>query len=179
MKHFAHLASNLNVESCLTEILNNFDKFNPRPALTGYTDAVQELEAIAIISNDIERDTNNDFKNVRNLVDFAIRNYLPAGCRLCNLTVNKLDANRRVYPHIDTAPLNTPNYYDHRNRHHIVVKTNNKVTMSVLDETVHMQVGDLWTFNNQVMHEISNLGDEWRVHIVFDAWYEIPRYTKF
>lgn len=74
-----------------------------------------------------------------------------------------LPAGQRVYPHIDRGE-----YYRVRNRYHLVLRSSAGSWLRAGDEEVRMREGELWWFDNNVLHEAHNDGDEDRIHIIFD-----------
>jgi mannose-6-phosphate isomerase-like protein (cupin superfamily) len=69
-----------------------------------------------------------------------------------------------VDPHVDA-------HYHWRNhwRLHIPVVTNPGVEFTCGGETVHMRPGECWLFDSFQMHDVRNLGDAKRTHLVLDT----------
>jgi Aspartyl/Asparaginyl beta-hydroxylase len=74
-----------------------------------------------------------------------------------------LPAGKRVFPHIDRGE-----YYRVRDRYHLVIKSTAGSWLKAGDESVTMQEGELWWFDNKAMHEAWNHGDAGRIHLIFD-----------
>jgi len=74
-----------------------------------------------------------------------------------------LPAGQRVYPHIDRGE-----YYRVRDRYHLVLRSTAGSWLRAGDEEVRMREGELWWFDNNVLHEVHNDGDEDRIHLIFD-----------
>ncbi len=70
----------------------------------------------------------------------------------------------KVLPHIDVGA-----YYRIRDRFHLVLKSSRGSPLTAEDETVVMQEGELWVFNNKARHWADNRSDEPRVHLIFDV----------
>lgn len=99
----------------------------------------------------------------------------PLACRFLEETAMALDsllgrakivclpAGQRVYPHIDRGE-----YYRLRNRYHWVLRSSAGSWLKAGDEEVRMREGELWWFDNNVLHEAHNDGDEDRIHLIFD-----------
>jgi Aspartyl/Asparaginyl beta-hydroxylase len=81
-----------------------------------------------------------------------------------------LRAGRQVYPHSDGGE-----YYKVRNRYHFVLKSSHGALLRAGDEEVRMQEGELWWFDNKVVHEAKNEGNEDRIHLIFDL---LPRHLE-
>ncbi|HEY1858647.1 aspartyl/asparaginyl beta-hydroxylase domain-containing protein [Acidocella sp.] len=65
--------------------------------------------------------------------------------------------------HCDDGP-----YHDRHLRFHVPLVTNPGCTMYSANEQVHMNVGDLWWFNNRVPHSAANWGAWPRIHLIFE-----------
>lgn len=70
----------------------------------------------------------------------------------------------KVFPHIDIGE-----YYRIRDRFHLVLKSSEGSPLSTENETVVMQEGELWVFNNKARHWAENQSDEQRIHLIFDV----------
>jgi hypothetical protein len=69
----------------------------------------------------------------------------------------------RVYPHVDKGA-----YYAVRDRYHLVIQSKGGSPMASAEETVILQEGELWCFDNKSMHSAMNPSADWRVHLIFD-----------
>lgn len=74
-----------------------------------------------------------------------------------------LPAGQRVYPHIDRGE-----YYRVRDRYHLVLRSTAGSWLRAGGEELRMREGELWWFDNHVLHEAHNDGDEDRIHLIFD-----------
>lgn len=86
-----------------------------------------------------------------------------------------LPAGRRVYPHIDRG-----RYYKLHDRYHLVLHSPDGSYLKAAEESIRMQAGELWWFDNRQMHEAINDGEHPRIHMIFDmlprkAWDEAGR----
>ena len=79
----------------------------------------------------------------------------------------RLKPGHKVYPHIDRGE-----YYRVRDRYHLILQSALGSYMKSGDEEIRMQVGELWWFDNNEMHEAFNDGDADRIHVIFDM---LPR----
>lgn len=75
-----------------------------------------------------------------------------------------LPAGHKVYPHIDRGE-----YYQFRDRYHLVLKSSLGSWLKTGDEAIRMREGELWWFDNKQMHEALNDGEEDRIHLIFDV----------
>ncbi|MEO1672044.1 MAG: aspartyl/asparaginyl beta-hydroxylase domain-containing protein, partial [Cyanobacteria bacterium J06631_2] len=76
----------------------------------------------------------------------------------------RLEGEATVKPHVDQ------NYYWlQRVRIHIPIVTNPEVTFHCGGEKVHMAEGSAWIFNTWLPHQVINLRDEPRIHLVIDT----------
>ena len=85
------------------------------------------------------------------------------GERLGRVMVNKLIPGGRVFPHADTPEH--ANYWD---RYHVVLQSRPGCNFRCGDETVHMQTGQVWWFQNAIEHEVVNNSDLDRIHMIVD-----------
>jgi outer membrane protein assembly factor BamB/orotate phosphoribosyltransferase len=84
-------------------------------------------------------------------------------CQLSRATIVRLKPKSQVYRHIDQG-----SYYFLRDRFHLVLRSPAGSVLMSGGETVRMQEGELWWFDNKQHHESYNDSDEWRIHYIFD-----------
>lgn len=75
----------------------------------------------------------------------------------------RLKPHSLVYRHYDSEP-----WLRERNRYHLVIQSAEGSYMTSGTETATFQDGDLFLFNNMVMHTAENRSSEWRIHAIFD-----------
>ncbi len=85
------------------------------------------------------------------------------GCQLSRATIVRLKPKSQVFRHIDQG-----SYYFLRDRFHLVLRSPAGSVLMSGGETVCMQEGELWWFDNKQYHESYNDSDEWRIHYIFD-----------
>ena len=83
------------------------------------------------------------------------------------LMLTRLDPNSVIPRHRDGGPSLLRSH-----RHHIPIVTNPLVEFDVGDETNHFAAGEVWEINNRQPHEVRNLSDVSRVHLIAD--YVVP-----
>jgi Aspartyl/Asparaginyl beta-hydroxylase len=81
-----------------------------------------------------------------------------------------LPAGRQVFPHPDRGE-----YYKVRNRYHFVLRSTHGSWLKAGEEEVRMKEGELWWFDNKAVHEAKNVGQEDRIHLIFDL---LPRHLE-
>lgn len=83
------------------------------------------------------------------------------------LIINNLLAGEVVKPHIDGGK-----YFETRDRFHLVLKTNPDALFFCGPpedrEVLHMKLGEVWSFRNDIVHWVENRGQEDRYHLLFD-----------
>ena len=79
------------------------------------------------------------------------------------LIVN-LKSTSQVQRHIDQGT-----YADHYERFHIVLRSNQHCFLTSGNWVLNLEVGEVWWFNNKVLHSAENNGESDRWHIIFDA----------
>ena len=86
------------------------------------------------------------------------------GGELGRATLVALQARGWVRPHVDAGA-----YYRIRDRFHLVLHSPAGSPLTAGGETVVMQEGELWAFDNKAEHDARNPTDEPRVHLIFDV----------
>ena len=69
-----------------------------------------------------------------------------------------------VRPHVDAG-----DYYRIRDRFHLVLQSPGGSLLTAGEESVVMQEGELWVFDNKSRHNARNPSDAPRVHMIFDV----------
>src|ERR1022692_3844332 len=82
-------------------------------------------------------------------------------CRLSRATIVRLKPKTQVFRHIDQG-----SYYFLRDRFHLVLRSPTGSVLMSGGETVRMQEGELWWFDNKQYHESYNDSDDWRIHYI-------------
>jgi hypothetical protein len=70
----------------------------------------------------------------------------------------------QVYPHVDRGL-----YYLIRDRYHVVLKSPAGSRMQCESQTSTWYAGQVWWFNNHVVHQAFNDSSEERIHVIFDV----------
>lgn len=86
------------------------------------------------------------------------------GERLGRVMINKIRPGGRIFPHADT-PAHA-NYWD---RFHYVLQASPGCNFRCGNETVQMQTGQLWWFDNSEEHEVINNSADDRIHLIVDV----------
>lgn len=85
------------------------------------------------------------------------------GERLGRVMINKLIPGGVIYPHADT-----PVHAEYWDRFHVCLQSAPGSSFRCGTETIGMQPGDIWWFNNRLEHEAINNSAEDRIHMVID-----------
>jgi hypothetical protein len=100
--------------------------------------------------------------SVHNLVlDFAKRHNYALG----RVAVVKMRPQCQSYRHFDSEV-----YLRGRDRFHLVLQAGEKNILSSGLESVEAKTGELWFFDNSVMHRAHNQSDIERIHVIFDGY---------
>jgi quercetin dioxygenase-like cupin family protein len=83
--------------------------------------------------------------------------------RVGRVILPKLLAGGIISAHRDSG-----DYLEAVHRHHIAIVTNENVSFMVDDETINMREGEIWEINNNMIHEVENMSDQDRVHLLID-----------
>lgn len=88
-----------------------------------------------------------------------------AGMLPARALVIKLRAQGKIEEHVDAG-----RYFDRTDRFHLVIQTNSSATLTSGGETAHLAEGEVWYFNDHVLHSGKNAGWVSRIHLVVDCW---------
>jgi hypothetical protein len=86
------------------------------------------------------------------------------GGELGRASIVRLAPYGRVHRHIDHGE-----YYRHRDRYHLILKSSCGSLLIAGEEWARMQPGEVWWFDNKVPHAAYNPSDQWRIHLIFDV----------
>lgn len=119
--------------------------------------------------------TYESFYNSLDCVDYFTQRYLPKTFNAVldefnlnnvgRVMVANLKPNEVIDFHIDEG-----RYARMTDRFHMVVSSNPLVKFVAGSESVSMEPGQVWWFNNQALHMVENLGDQDRIHIIVDVY---------
>lgn len=175
MKNFRLMKSDVDTMPLLEEIASVPDAWNLNTGRQDKIKVQREAQAIGIrglvkskIDGRDRRDVHESRWTTISKQFPRFRAYLEAfaeerDAELSRGKIVRLMPGRRVYPHIDRGE-----YYEARDRFHLVLKSPAGSYLKSGDEEVRMHEGELWWFNNHEMHESYNVGDGDRIHFIFD-----------
>jgi Aspartyl/Asparaginyl beta-hydroxylase len=86
-----------------------------------------------------------------------------AGERLGRVMINRILPGGRIFPHADT-----PEHADYYTRFHIVLHGLPGCVIYCDNEQMDMRTGDVFWFNNKLLHEVRNNSADDRVSMVVD-----------
>lgn len=86
------------------------------------------------------------------------------GERLGRVMINRIRPGGRIYPHADT-PVHAQ-YWD---RFHVALQSGPGCNFRCGDETVYMPPGQIWWFQNELEHEVTNNSADDRIHLIIDV----------
>ncbi|MGH9931181.1 MAG: aspartyl/asparaginyl beta-hydroxylase domain-containing protein, partial [Pyrinomonadaceae bacterium] len=90
------------------------------------------------------------------------------GERLGRSMIVRLPPGGHITAHRDTG--SHAEYYD---RFHVVLQSKPGNRFICGGEIVEMRVGEVWWFQNQLLHEVMNMSDDDRLHMIVDI--RLPR----
>lgn len=85
------------------------------------------------------------------------------GERLGRVMINRLRPGGRVFPHADT-----PAHAQYWDRFHVALQSGPGCNFRCGDETVYMPPGQVWWFQNELEHEVTNNSADDRIHLIVD-----------
>lgn len=84
--------------------------------------------------------------------------------QLGRVMVVNLKPGGRIDPHADEGA-----YAEHYERFHLALASEPGNWFYCGDEAVYMKPGELWKFDHHTEHQVANLSDQGRIHIIIDA----------
>lgn len=175
MRHFRRIKSGVNVAPLLEEIASVPGAWELNTGRQDRIKVQREAQAIPIrglvkskIAGRKKRDVHESRWTTISKQFPHFRDWLAAfaeeqDAELSRAKVVRLKPGRRVYPHIDRG-----DYYEVRDRYHLILSSPTGSYLKSGDEEVRMQERELWWFDNHAMHEALNDGDGDRIHFIFD-----------
>ena len=94
------------------------------------------------------------------ILDFASQHNL----RLGRVAIVRLAPGHQAYRHYDSEP-----HLVGRNRYHLVVSSGKNNILSSGTDLVRAKPGEIWFFDNKVMHRAFNDSTIPRIHVIFDG----------
>ena len=95
------------------------------------------------------------------VMEFAARKRLG----LARVAIVKMQPFHQSYRHYDSEF-----YLVGRNRYHLVVDSGSINILSSGTDTIQAKPGDIWLFDNKVMHRADNKSRKSRTHVIFDGY---------
>ena len=92
-----------------------------------------------------------------------IGRFYPPGGTIIRAMAAKLRAGGKITPHRDAHPS-----FHIGHRIHIPITTNPRVRFMIEGRPYHLEVGQAYEINNQMMHSVANKGSEDRITFIFD-----------
>lgn len=175
MKDFKRHQRDVDVQPILSEILSNGSAWIEQTGRQRRVAVQAETNAIPIrglrrskIMGRRRRDVHETrytslAKRFPDTVALLERLATGLGGRLGRAKLARLPPDAKVLPHVDRGE-----YYEIRDRYHLVVESNGESVLKANDEEVRMKTGELWWFNNKAVHSAYNDSEFARIHLVFD-----------
>lgn len=168
------MAKNIDIAPLLEEIEQNEDAWTANTSRQDDIKVQSETQTI-YIRNPVKREDLRTLENQESqwtemskrfpkACEFMSAVAEKAGGTLSRATIVRLQPNGSVYLHIDDGA-----YYFIRKRIHLVLKSDKGSILMSGGETVKMQEGELWWFDNRQHHQAVNNSDDWRIHFIFDV----------
>lgn len=175
MKYFRRVKHNVDVQPFLNEIASIPGAWDVNTGRQDKIEVQREAESIPLrglvkskIGNRKRRDVHESRYTTISRQFIVARAFLQSfaaeqNAELSRAKIVRLLPGRKVYPHVDRGE-----YYRFRDRYHLILQSSSGSYLKAGDEEVRMQVGELWWFDNNAMHEAYNDGDTDRIHMIFD-----------
>lgn len=175
MTHFKLLASGLDVSKLAAEIASQPDLFDEVTDRQDYPGSAHRDSKTIFLRWCKGLDVKSAFSEIP-AFDFPAMGKLATARELINYAIHRAGAQQLgrvlvvslrpggvVTPHADEGA-----YADFYERFHIVLKSEPGNIFRCEDETVEMKTGDLWCFNHKTEHEVRNMSDSNRIHLIID-----------
>ena len=173
MKHFVKFFSGINVGKAYKELLDNEVLWNADNFRTTFEGSpFKECDDIVLRFQEAFPPIDGDHECVNRAEMFLLPEcqklirWLMAevGCtRLGRVLISRMEPGKEILPHED-SPQHAA-YYD---RYHIVLNGKPGSTFYCMEESTDMLTGEVWWFNNALMHSVKNTSEEERIHIIVD-----------
>jgi hypothetical protein len=173
LKHFLHLAAEIDTLPALRELADNSYLWNQNTLRTNHPDtAHKEADDIWLWFNSLHDDVVNDIQTV----EYPAWRMLPSlrrlvldlihradGVQLGRCIVTRLRPGAQITPHADHgAPVT---FY---RRYQIALQSLPGALFNIEDETVNFRTGDVWMINNKAEHSVVNNSADDRIVCIVD-----------
>jgi hypothetical protein len=180
MRNFLKIAQNIDIIPLLHAVQRQPNLWNVNTLRTAHPGSPHsEIDDIWLCFNDLDTylesgDTAtideydsifypawNDLPQVRSIVFDLMRRV--EGIRLGRVLITRLPAGKKIGTHTDSGPCAT--YYQ---RYHIILQNHPGSIFRGGDETICMNAGECWWFNNAAEHEVINNSVDDRLTLIVD-----------
>lgn len=191
MRNFNCIARNVDVQPLLQAVARQPDLWNKDDVRWFHErSAHQEIDDILLRYNAFDKTMDDFVEKVCaeiQVVDYPAFARLPQarpilfalmrqveGTHLGRVFISRMRQGAEIPPHVDLiAPaveafpgkIQPADYYD---RYHVVLASAPGAVFDCGDESVYMAPGELWWFNNSILHRVVNNGGCDRVHMIVD-----------
>tara|TARA_B100000085_G_C18524035_1_gene504918 strand:+ start:1027 stop:1578 length:552 start_codon:yes stop_codon:yes gene_type:complete len=171
-KTHERLRGGINVLPMLKEVATQWDDFFIDTGRQDTIECQKETMSINLVSADVttkenrhtnatvETETYSRYPKVKEFMHWFEETY---GGLIFRIAIVHLPADGVVHPHIDEGT-----YYQDKDRFHLVLS--GYYDMIVNDKTEMFSAGELWWFNNNMMHDVKNASPMPRICIIFDVY---------
>lgn len=179
MKNFRLISSNIDTQDLLTALSQHPNLWNQRTLRTRHPGTHHsQVDDIWLRFNPIDGRTENEIRHGLDCIDYlpydelspyardlvTLSTELAAMPKVGRCLITRLKPGHEIHAHIDGDKHSQ--YYT---RIHLVLTGGDGNMFYCGDESVNMRTGELWWFNNRLMHHCKNTGTEDRIHIVMDV----------
>jgi len=173
--NFEKVSASIDIRQMRREVLSQPEMWRISTTRQDKIAAQRETESVFLRSAVPPRDASKRLEDVHEsrptphaakypaIVDWAHAFARSQGKRIGRMLLAKLKPRGQVYRHVDGGE-----YYQPRDRYHLVLVSDAGSGMICGDEDVIMRQGELWWFDNKQPHEASNPSDSDRIHLIFD-----------
>lgn len=175
LTHFRRIATSIDIAPILSEIRTNRNLWYVNQVRQQTVKVQAETNNIPLRGGVRPADRSSSLEDAQETVEtdnwrlfartaeYLTRFAAEESGELSRAMIVRLKPQGRVLSHIDHGA-----YYAIRDRYHLVIQSPGGSEMRSGGETAIFQPGELWCFNNKVVHEALNHSNDWRIHLIFD-----------
>lgn len=175
MKHFKLHRKDVDVQPILSEIQAHSSAWSEQTGRQNRIPVQAQTNGIPLRGLRRSRIMGRRRRDVHETRYTSLAERFPRTVDLLEGLANELDGNlgrakfarlppgAQVLPHVDRGE-----YYEFRDRYHLVVESEGASVLQAGDEEIGMRTGELWWFDNKRVHSARNRSHHFRTHLVFD-----------
>jgi hypothetical protein len=176
MGSFSRICSDIDVSGVIDELDNNsglFGEFNARKNAPGSPHS--EMDDIWLRYGDIsDMVASGDYSNIADEHDSVWLKDLPEAKKICRkvmamvggdrlggVLITRLPVGGEIKPHTDSGW-----HAEYYNKYYVPIKNAEGSVFGFIDGVIDPNIGEVWKFDNSVLHWVSNNSDSERIAMI-------------